>query len=584
MAKNRRRAGRCRRGKTRRNKQHRARREEAALHTPLPGYLFSAAAFHQAHGGLQLNAIFDVIPEDQILAQLPPARQWDRHRGRPPYPRRALLRALVARFELGISSYDRLALRLDQDVLLKHACGFELSGPSPDSSTLEKFAQFLGHQAPALKLGHAIVVDELRELLPDLGAHTSYDSSFIPLVKPSEEEADGASTNDGDGETTGSGPSEGDGSTEAEASPDHPAGSNDGAEGHEARGSQRSRSKRSNKSQKRSKRSRRRPRREPELWPRLGREMSPSDESPLEADWGTKQYESVVEKKVRLSDGQVVDGIEVKRTKSQVFGGKLHLVNDNRYPVPLLVETTGASQADCPMILPMYRALTDLHPDMEVHYAMIDKAGDSEDVHRGLIEELGIVGIIPLRAFANREAPANPSHEFAKTVYDRDRQTHLIDPRTGRYVEFEPWGYDAGRQAVKYVCPCRRMRERGELARDASCPFYGAQCGASRGEWPFCFWLALKENWRYNCPVPRESARWRDLFCERTSVERVNSVVKGPLGLGDKRTRSLATATCDVLLSSIFLCARAVVAVRWGAPEKVGSAVSEIPCRRRRRA
>ena len=161
-------------------------------------------------------------------------------------------------------------------------------------------------------------------------------------------------------------------------------------------------------------------------------------------------------------------------------------------------------------------------------------------------------------------------------MYDRDRVTHLHPPETGEYVEFEPWGYDASREAVKYVCPCRRLRASGELAADARGPFMGAQCRARQGQWPFSFWVPMRTNYRYYCPVPRESPRWAELYKERTTSERVNSVVKGPLGLGKRRLRSLATAACEVALASVFLCARAMVAVRWGRLDKVGSAVSAL--------
>ena len=277
-----------------------------------------------------------------------------------------------------------------------------------------------------------------------------------------------------------------------------------------------------------------------------------------------------------MSNGRTVEGIEVKKTSQWVYGGKFALITDNRWHLPLLVEVRRASHSDGPLIVPMYRALTQQHRWMDGEYAMIDKAGDSGEVHRVLLEELGIVGIIPLREIGNREAPAGEDQEFPKTVYDRDRVTHFHHPETGEYVEFEPWGYDASREAVKYVCLCRRLRASGELAQDASCPFMGAQCRARHGQWPFSFWVSMSTNYRYYCPVPRESKRWAEFYKERTTVERVNRVFKGPLGLGERRLRCLATVACEATLASVFLCARAMVAVRWGLLDKVGSAVSAL--------
>jgi len=143
-----------RKGKTRRHKRSRDRREQAQWRAPAPGYLFSLQDFNQAQAGLYLPALLTASPEEEILAQLPPPRRGTRGRGRKPYARRALLRALVARLAWGIKSYDQLAARLEQDVVLKHHCGFEMGRSTPDSSTLEKFAQFLGEHLHALQSGH----------------------------------------------------------------------------------------------------------------------------------------------------------------------------------------------------------------------------------------------------------------------------------------------------------------------------------------------------------------------------------------------------------------------------------------------
>jgi hypothetical protein len=278
----------------------------------------------------------------------------------------------------------------------------------------------------------------------------------------------------------------------------------------------------------------------------------------------------------------MLDGIQVKESTVNLHGGKLHAISDNRYNLLLKIQVTPQSQGDCPMIVPMYRELHKAHTWMETESAMIDKAGDSEEVHRVLVDEMGITPFIPLRDIPNREAPADPSHEFAKTVYDRDRATHLINLHTGKYEECEPWGYDENRQALKYRCPCQRMRKEGRLAERELCPFLGAQCGASRGEFPYSFWVPLKDNWRYYCPVPRESKRWQERYNERTTIERINNLTKNPLQLGNKRVRSLTTGAAEAFLAAIFLCARARVALDWGSPEKVGTAVSHIPYRRYR--
>jgi len=412
-----------------------------------------------------------------------------------------------------------------------------------------------------------------------LGEHTSWDTAYLPLYVPEPVEEPAASSTDQAGDSAPAKTSAGEPGDEpssvtkeagqARSSSSRSRGPRQSKSKRQSRSKSKAQSKLKFKSKSESTSTSRKSKSKKET-------QSSASPAGLEGDWGKKTYESVSPQSVVLPNGERVEGIVVKKNSSWTFGGKMALITDNRWHLPLLTGVDRASQADGPMIMPMYRDLTQAHRWMECQYAMVDKAGDSKPVHEGLIEELGIVGIIPLREFANQEAPAEAGQEFAKTVYDRDRVTHLHHPQTGEFVEFEPWGYDASRQAVKYVCPCRKLRASGDLAADASCPFMGAQCGARHGRWPFSFWVPLSTNYRYYCPVPRESERWATLYKERTTVERVNSVIKGPLGLGERRLRCLATAACEAVLASVFLCARAMVAVRWGMLDKVGTAVSAL--------
>lgn len=52
-----------------------------------------------------------------------------------------------------------------------------------------------------------------------------------------------------------------------------------------------------------------------------------------------------------------------------------------------------------------------------------------------------------------------------------------------------------------------------------------------------------KEDPRRHLPIPRESRKWARLYRLRTAVERVNSRVKGLLGLGKITVRGIAKVT-----------------------------------------
>ena len=56
-------------------------------------------------------------------------------------------------------------------------------------------------------------------------------------------------------------------------------------------------------------------------------------------------------------------------------------------------------------------------------------------------------------------------------------------------------------------------------------------------------------------PVPRESRKWHRLYRLRSAVERVNSRIKGLLGLGRITVRGIAKVTVRALLSLLVMLA-----------------------------
>jgi len=165
-----------------------ASKQKARFTCPCDGYLFSLAEFHEARSGHYLRELFKGIPEDEILEGLPASSRSLSGKGRPPFPRRAMLRALFARVALGIPSYAALAERLRQDIVLRYECGFEIGRGTPGEDCLEDFAQLLGKDTDSLEKCLDHLVDELSFKLPGLGESTSWDRAHLPIVKPPQEE------------------------------------------------------------------------------------------------------------------------------------------------------------------------------------------------------------------------------------------------------------------------------------------------------------------------------------------------------------------------------------------------------------
>lgn len=74
----------------------------------------------------ELSAIFNVLDDEPLLGALASYR-WT---GRPGWSVRALWRAYVAGFVLGLGTTNGLVRRLQDDYALREACGFDAL-PSP---------------------------------------------------------------------------------------------------------------------------------------------------------------------------------------------------------------------------------------------------------------------------------------------------------------------------------------------------------------------------------------------------------------------------------------------------------------------
>ena len=98
--------------------------------------------------------------------------------GRPVLPRRPIVRAYLASYELGIPNTSALVRRLNNDPALRSACGF--TDYLPELSTFSRTFQTIAVQYPELiEQCCSQLTDQLAELLPDFGKEVAVDSTTI---------------------------------------------------------------------------------------------------------------------------------------------------------------------------------------------------------------------------------------------------------------------------------------------------------------------------------------------------------------------------------------------------------------------
>ena len=112
--------------------------------------------------------------------------------GRRGHPLRALFRAHLASYALGLNSTNDIIRRLHEDAVLRRVCGFR--GRLPHRTTFNRFAARLALHTDVVEQCLAEVTAQLRGSLPDLGAQVAVDSTAIdaygnPRNRPSDPDA-----------------------------------------------------------------------------------------------------------------------------------------------------------------------------------------------------------------------------------------------------------------------------------------------------------------------------------------------------------------------------------------------------------
>ena len=120
-----------------------------------------------------LEAVLDGVDEQPLLAVLGTSAPT----GRPSFPRRAMLRAVLSKFILGLRYNLVLLERLRASPKFRKVCGFP--GRVPSESTLSRFTSRLVQHQRLIDDCMVKVVDSISEYLPGLGETVAIDSTTV---------------------------------------------------------------------------------------------------------------------------------------------------------------------------------------------------------------------------------------------------------------------------------------------------------------------------------------------------------------------------------------------------------------------
>ena len=261
-----------------------------------------------------------------------------------------------------------------------------------------------------------------------------------------------------------------------------------------------------------------------------GHRKSPSGP---DARWGAKGMGHHAAPKTGSGEAVCVEGAKKgnKRDLYWWFGYKLHLVVDGLYELPVSYEVTPANRSDTEHMKALLEKAVSTEPGARLEAVIADKGYDSGENYRLVFEEYKAVPIIPIR---EREDAQPPDICNAKGT-----------PICSCGLEMAYWGRDGN--YLKYRCP--QAVGKGQCTSRFRC---------TASPYGYVLKLPIMDDPRRHPPMPRESKKWHRLYKLRTAVERVNSRVKGLLGLERITLRGIAKVTVRSLLSLLVMLAAAV--------------------------
>ena len=213
------------------------------------------------------------------------------------------------------------------------------------------------------------------------------------------------------------------------------------------------------------------------------------------------------------------------------FGYKLHLVVDTLYELPLAFILTPANVADTTQMKPLLLKVSADQEKNKPEAVITDKGYDSQDNNEFVYKECKAVPIIPIREWKDGQLP--------------DICNVKGTPLCSCGLEMVYWGRDG--KYLKYRCP--HVLGKSECKSRFRC---------TSSPYGYVLKLPIEADIRRHPPVPRESRKWQRLYKMRTAVERVNSRVKGLLGLNKITVRGIAKVMVRTALSLLVMLAAGI--------------------------
>ena len=212
------------------------------------------------------------------------------------------------------------------------------------------------------------------------------------------------------------------------------------------------------------------------------------------------------------------------------FGYKLHLAVDTESELPLALAVTPAHVNDGEMAPSLIKKVS---AETSVRFFMLDAGYDQMKVYEAA-RSVKARAIVPLNPRGEKEPPAG--------------MTTNGTPCCSMGFAMTYWGADG--DYLKFRCP--------HATGKVECPLGMAACSPSN--YGMVVKVAAKDDLRRLSSPHRDTKRWKELYNERTSVERCNARMKTYLTADDMHVWGIQKVTTHQYLNAIVLLVSALSA------------------------
>lgn len=262
----------------------------------------------------------------------------------------------------------------------------------------------------------------------------------------------------------------------------------------------------------------------------------------LDADYGAKHYETID------ASGKV------RKKELWWFGYKVHLLADVTYELPVGFTITNAKAADTEQLPVLMQQHRERHQGLckKAQTLVGDRGYDSTENNTLLWDEYDIKPVIHNRHCWPASGEKTRSINLDKAdnvVYSQGGEVSCICPETGTERPMVFMGFENNRQCLKYRCPAAAYNctcEGRDLCGNGKTTGFGRVVR-----------IPLEKDRRLFTPLARHTHAFKQLYKQRTAVERINSRLDVSFGFEQHYIRGIDKMHCRMGMALIVMLAMA---------------------------